>query len=207
MAGGVPILRRIGSKRKGPLPAPAIASNESSRRRRREGQRCSLAPVFPKASRSRTLSFDSPGVPRSNHSSKSSVNDFFDRRDLYQPRTGEHVDDFSRREVAGMGRVASSFDREVPFGGYRVGVGRVVARDDDPAVSHQFRPAARRTRRGRERGGSRNARWMRRRRREGTRRTASLARIGLDRRTIRNVCEHVRPSLARDPRRRRADWR
>ena len=77
----------------------------------------------PDSSRLRTDALVSDGVPRSNHSSKSSVNGSSTYRMSDQPGAREQVDQLSAGQVSGVRPVARDFEGRVMGRDGRVGVG------------------------------------------------------------------------------------
>ena len=81
----------------------------------------------------RTFSLVSSGVPRSNHSSKSRSYGLLGHADLRQPGRGEEVDDPATREAPRVRSIARPLQVLVMAAASRIGVGQVVADDEDAA--------------------------------------------------------------------------
>lgn len=61
-----------------------------------------------------------------------------DQADLDQARRSQEVDDRAQGEILGVGPVPLAFDGVLAVGEGRVGVGRVVAQDDEASGSDQL---------------------------------------------------------------------
>ena len=96
-----------------------------------------LRTTGPVSSLSRTDSLVSPGVPRSNHSSKSSTNGSSIEADICEAGAGEQVDELTTGEVARVRAVPRDFEHAVMGGDRGVRIGDVVAHHDHAAMPNQ----------------------------------------------------------------------